>query len=214
MRTLAFAALAALPFLTSCAPVADGGMAGDPPPRARQCFGVRQVDNFEQGRPDQVFLRVGRNDVYELNAAGGCPDMDFANSRETLKQMGITLGAEVDDLFVKAQLPDGWTKRATDHAMWSDLLDEQGRRRAAIFYKAAFYDRSAHMSLCLRYRQDCYEPCDDGYSTVVKDGKTTLHVIGVREKGDYRLGEEHNKQALAWLDSHYPDWKDPLAYWG
>ncbi len=141
-------------------------------------------------------------------------DMDFANSRETLKQMGITLGAEVDDLFVKAQLPDGWTKRATDHAMWSDLLDEQGRRRAAIFYKAAFYDRSAHMSLCLRYRQDCYEPCDDGYSTVVKDGKTTLHVIGVREKGDYRLGEEHNKQALAWLDSHYPDWKDPLAYWG
>lgn len=140
-------------------------------------------------------------------------DMSFANSQETLKQMGITLGAEVDDLFVEAQLPDGWTKRATDHAMWSDLLDEKGRKRAAIFYKAAFYDRNARMSLCLRYRCDCYEPCDDGYSTVVTDGGTTIQVIGTREKGDYRLGEEHSKQAEAWLDSHYPDWKDPLAYW-
>ena len=140
-------------------------------------------------------------------------DMNFANSQETLKQMGITLGAEVDDLFVEAQLPDGWTKRATDHDMWSDLLDERGRKRAEIFYKAAFYDRKAHMSLCLRYRQDGYEPCDEGYATIVKDGKTTLQVIGVREKGDYRLGGEHNRQAVAWLDSHYPDWKDPLAYW-
>ena len=88
MRTLAFAALAALPFLTSCAPVADGGMAGDPPPRARQCFGVRQVDNFEQGRPDQVFLRVGRNDVYELNAAGGCPDLERTAPR-LLPDVGV-----------------------------------------------------------------------------------------------------------------------------
>lgn len=140
-------------------------------------------------------------------------DMSFANSLESLKQMGITLGAEVDDLFVEAQLPDGWAKRGSDHAMWSDLLDEKGRKRAEIFYKAAFYDRSAHMSLCLRYRYDCYEPCDGGYQTVVKDGGTVLHAIGVREKEDYRLGEEHRKQAEDWLDSNYQDWKDPLAYW-
>jgi len=31
--------------------------------------------------------------------------------------------------------------------MWSYLLDEHGRRRVAIFYKAAFYDRSAFMRL-------------------------------------------------------------------
>ena len=56
---------------------------------ARQCFSVSQVDNFEQGRPDQVFLRVGRNDVYELNAAGGCPDMDFANSMALIPDGGM-----------------------------------------------------------------------------------------------------------------------------
>ncbi len=89
MRTLAFAALGALTFLASCAPVDSGGMAGDAPPRARQCFSVRQVDNFEQGRPDQVFLRVGRSDVYELNAASGCPDMDFANRMALIPDGGM-----------------------------------------------------------------------------------------------------------------------------
>jgi hypothetical protein len=78
MRTLAFAALGGLSFLASCAPVADGGAVGEARPGARQCFSVNQVRNYEQGRFDQVFLRVGRDDVYELNAAGGCPDMDFA----------------------------------------------------------------------------------------------------------------------------------------
>lgn len=142
-------------------------------------------------------------------------DMEFTSPLESLKQMGITLGAEVDDLFVEAQLPDGWQKRATDHATWSELLDEKGRKRASIFYKAAFYDRSAHMGLCLRYVMDCYAPhdADGGYATVIKDGGTIIHVVGVRKDRDYRLGEEHYNQAVAWLDSHYPDWRNPLAYW-
>ena len=73
--------------------------------------------------------------------------------------MGITFGdpAESDDplfvdaqlpddpLFVDAQLPDGWRVEATDHSMWSNLLDDQGMVRGSIFYKAAFYDRDAFM---------------------------------------------------------------------
>lgn len=80
MRTAAFAAFAALGALAlpvSCAPVPAGGMGADAPPRAPRCFSVGQVDNFRQGRPDQVFLRVGRDHVYELNGAG-CSDLDFA----------------------------------------------------------------------------------------------------------------------------------------
>jgi len=45
---------------------------------ARQCFYVHNVRNFQQGRPEQIFLRVGRSDIYELSGAGGCPDTDFA----------------------------------------------------------------------------------------------------------------------------------------
>lgn len=63
--------------------------------------------------------------------------------------LGITLGPvdPNDKLFLEATLPEGWTKKASDHAMWSKVVDEHGRPRLSIFYKAAYYDRSAHMSV-------------------------------------------------------------------
>ena len=48
-----------------------------------------------------------------------------------------------DDLFVDVQLPEGWQIKPTDHSMWSELQDADGKRIAMIFYKAAFYDRTA-----------------------------------------------------------------------
>lgn len=77
-------------------------------------------------------------------------------TREQLTALGFKFGADVDELFVTCELPPGWTTRGTDHSMHSDLLDEQGRKRAGIFYKAAFYDRRADMSMERRYRVDCY----------------------------------------------------------
>ncbi len=62
---------------------------------------------------------------------------------ECVKAMGVKVLDAADDLFVNVQLPDGWRKKPTDHSMWSELLDDKGVKRAAIFYKAAFYDRSA-----------------------------------------------------------------------
>ncbi len=60
--------------------------------------------------------------------------------------MGIEFLQEADDLFVFAILPDGWKKQATDHDMHSELIDDKGVVRARIFYKAAFYDRSASIT--------------------------------------------------------------------
>lgn len=52
-----------------------------------------------------------------------------------------------DSLFCAATLPPGWSRQASGHDMWSHLVDEHGRRRVDVFYKAAFYDRKAHMRL-------------------------------------------------------------------
>ena len=145
-------------------------------------------------------------------------------SREKLEAMGIKFGEDADDLFVSVQLPEGWTKRPTDHSMWSELLDEKGRKRAEIFYKAAFYDRNAHISLGRRYRVDTYNPCnEDGspaeygkhthFLTVAKDGENIIFTGEVRGKDDYQLSGEHGKQATLWLDEHFPDWQDEMAYW-
>jgi hypothetical protein len=48
-------------------------------------------------------------------------------------------------MFRYATLPEGWTRKGSDHDMWSYIVDERGRERVAVFFKAAFYDRSAHM---------------------------------------------------------------------
>lgn len=63
--------------------------------------------------------------------------------------VGFTFGPadESDPLFRPATLPAGWRKKASDHNMWSDVVDDLGRRRVAVFYKAAFYDRRASMQL-------------------------------------------------------------------
>lgn len=70
-------------------------------------------------------------------------------SRDEFEALGFTFGAPVDgdDMFVRATLPEGWTRKGSEHAMWSYIADERGIDRVAIFYKAAFYDRDAFMNI-------------------------------------------------------------------
>jgi len=68
-------------------------------------------------------------------------------NRDEYTALGITFGPDHDDLFVCVTLPDGWQVVPTEHSMWSNLVDSFGRERASIFYKAALYDRRAHIRL-------------------------------------------------------------------
>jgi len=87
--------------------------------------------------------------------------------REDLEALGFLFGENVDDVFVNVKFPKGWTKEATDHSMWSDLKDSLGNVRGGIFYKAAFYDRNAALSLVskISYSQ-IYAKADKGESFV------------------------------------------------
>mgnify|MGYP001592052302 CR=1 FL=1 len=73
--------------------------------------------------------------------------------REEFENLGFTFGQPDphDPLFTPATLPDGWKREGSDHAMWSHIVDQAGRRRASVFYKAAFYDRDAFVSLTTVY---------------------------------------------------------------
>jgi hypothetical protein len=68
---------------------------------------------------------------------------DMKPSREAFEAVGFKFGDKIDDLFLSAELPEGWTREATDHDMWSKILDADGVERVSVFYKAAFYDRCA-----------------------------------------------------------------------
>lgn len=64
-------------------------------------------------------------------------------------RLGFTFGEphKADPLFRPATLPKGWKRAGTDHSMHTKIVDELGRERVGVFYKAAFYDRRADMRL-------------------------------------------------------------------
>lgn len=143
-----------------------------------------------------------------------------ADDRATLEAAGVVFGEVVpgDDLFQYVQLPAGWTKRSTSHSMHNDLLDDKGRKRAGIFYKAAFYDRNAHLYCVRRFSVELdYDELEKGFAIVyVKDGGEVKLVKTVQfvEKSD----EESARQqafdgAKNWLNTNFPDWENPAAYW-
>lgn len=100
--------------------------------------------------PVDGILAMERSGQTELVLSDLLPTgLGFDESDADYEALGFVFGDVVDGdpLFRKAKLPDGWTREGSDHAMWSYLLDADGYRRVAIFYKAAFYDRRAEMSI-------------------------------------------------------------------
>lgn len=136
-------------------------------------------------------------------------------TREQLEALGFKFGEDADELFVHCELPAGWSKRGTDHSMHSDLLDEQGRKRAGVFYKAAFYDRRADMRMNRRFN---VHPFTDGSQNnymrcVVTDGEAVVFDAGEWKRGDYAHCTQLEAAAKTWLASAHPDWQNPLACW-
>lgn len=154
------------------------------------------------------------------------------SGREALEAAGVKFGAEVagDSMFTYVELPAGWKKQRTDHAMWSDLVDDKGRKRAIIFYKAAFYDRSAHGSVLARLNVASYYNEDHETIAVARvedqgavlfeserlEMKTDADRYGSRWDAPVKVQSKReiaHAQCVAWLDQNYPDWKNPAAYW-
>lgn len=136
-------------------------------------------------------------------------------TREQLEALGFKFGDDVDELFVTCTLPPGWKKQATGHSMHSDLLDDKGRRRAGIFYKAAFYDRRADMRMEPRYYISVHEDGSDAdhYRTVIKDGNRIICELAESDARKWGAREELVKHGTAWLEERFPNFRDPLAYW-
>lgn len=106
-----------------------------------ESMGSRGPGNFIEAQEAAGQREIVHSDVIPTKL-NGCTEDD-------LTALGFKLGDVVDGdpMFRRATLPDNWTREGSDHAMWSYLLDGLGRRRASIFYKAAFYDRKAFLSV-------------------------------------------------------------------
>ncbi len=116
----------------------------------------------------------------ELLASSLLP-LDLRRRESDFAALGFVFHGLVEDdpLFQRVTLPPGWQREGTSHAMWSYITDEQGRRRVAVFYKAAFYDRGAHASLEPRFTITAREEDEDPTYWLGRDNRTGyLHDAG------------------------------------
>jgi hypothetical protein len=151
------------------------------------------------------------------------PSQMRPEDRAALEAAGVVFGdlVEGDYLFEYVRLPAGWKKVSTEHSMHSDLLDEKGRKRAGIFYKAAFYDRKAELHCIRRFNIDVdYDKLKNGSAEayVLDCSQEVFRTQGVPfDVDNYQLRIEAQKAATdaatAWLVERYPDWKNAAAYW-
>ena len=148
---------------------------------------------------------------------------DGYDPKRVLESVGMKfLGpVEDDELFQYVEPPKGWKKVKTDHPLWSKLIDDRGRKRASIFYKAAFYDRSAYMIILRRFnlRLDYKREEKEGIVVVnVTDCGEKIYTtepipLPANEKKRRKAEKKAEKNARKWLNKHYPGWENPAAYW-
>ena len=142
--------------------------------------------------------------------------------RAAFERLGFVFGdvePEQRPIFVACKFPKGWKKVPTEHSMWSQLVDDQGRERAMIFYKAAFYDRNAHMSLEGRFSVGARYTPEDKPTHIqieVRDkckASEAIHVVGVCGRGEWTAKDALVKAGEDWLTERFPEWKSAAAYW-
>lgn len=181
---------------------------------------------------DMMFEKSPGDAIYAQEAAGQqsfvnsdtLPSQMSSEDRKALESAGVVFGDPVpgDDLFVYVTLPEGWTKSGTSHSMHSDLLDNKGRKRAGIFYKAAFYDRRADLHVVRRFDIGMdYDRSDKGVIVkFVTDGGTKVFTTkdypytGEQYRDNYNAqNSAASDEVNAWLQENYPNWENVSAYW-
>ena len=113
---------------------------------ARKALSEGDIENFIVAMTPGGIVAQEKRGQAQFVASDSLPKEIEGITRPELVEIGFVFGEDIDELFVECRLPEGWSKRPTDHDMWSELLDGEGVQRAMIFYKAAFYDRRAQLT--------------------------------------------------------------------
>ena len=175
--------------------------------------------------PSDAILQQKADGQRSFTTSDTLPTRMSEDDRNVLEQAGVVFGDQVngDEMFTYVTLPAGWKKVATDHSMWSNLVDDKGRTRASMFYKAAFYDRRAHLNTSRRFSIGIdYDRSDKGVIVMFVTDGGDIKVFTTKEYSytgeQYR--EDYNTQhgtaideVNAWLKENYPNWEDASAYW-
>ncbi len=146
------------------------------------------------------------------------PTMIDKTSRKILENAGVKFGnlVEGDASFRNVELPIGWKKVPTDDPKISELVDDEGRRRAGIYLDGRY--GFVHVGTRFRVKFDYSRlATEDVVVCSVTDGKRALFttepvvVAGYAETASAQT--KATKDAEDWLKKYFPEWRDPQAYW-
>ena len=185
-------------------------------PAALGALCAGDMENFiAAATPGGIEAQEKRGQIEQTFAETLPKDGTTGKDRKQWEALGFMFGDAADDIFVNVKFPNGWRKKPTDHSMWIELLDDKGRKRGAIFYKAAFYDRSAHVHIEARFSYSSYESTSkkDEMAVVIRDAGETSQTIGTWKAGEYTLKDELEAKAKKWLIENYPKWQEASEYW-
>jgi hypothetical protein len=157
--------------------------------------------------------------------------------RETLRRLGFLIHEEKDGVLHLTP-PNGWRLMTPPHSLWTDLVDQDGHKRGSIFSETSYYDRSPRIEITPRFTvREVY--LDDNEKLITGTGEVgysqwVVHDLQTKSFSyrhppslfvHYASAAPHITKAalaekrlateccIAWLDTAYPDWRKPDAYW-
>lgn len=215
----------------ACAVAQVHGMSLDIPTLLQERSG--QTDLLHSS---QMPVKLNRHSYFKGAAADAYALLGF--SFVAGKKGELPLHTTGDDLFMDIIFPTGWTRDGNGHALHSYVLDDKGRKRIHVFYKAASHDRRALIDIECRYksgvetvlpegerRSDWYYKNQNhlpqyGYikdaDTIIWKTEVLTPIVGAKYgmTGCYLTHfTDLDIQAKLKLTELYPAWIDPFAYW-
>lgn len=175
------------------------------------CMGGN-TSNYVQGMEKSGQQQLLNSDLLPAEAGTYYGD-DEGPARDgwtALEELGFQRGNPVngDPLFVHATLPEGWSREGSEHAMHSTIVDERGVKRVRIFYKAAFYDRRASMSIVVNPGSDLAS--DLVYEDVPVALPAVWEVLTDEERAGFRRALDHYLREAERFPGIYGD-REPRA---
>lgn len=117
-------------------------------PAAMGALLAGQLDNFVAASTPGGIEAMEKAGQDRLTANPDRLPIDGTQDRGPWESVGFVFGEPIKEtngtIFVACTYPKGWKLVPTGHSMWSDLVDDSGKKRASVFFKAAFYDYNAH----------------------------------------------------------------------
>jgi hypothetical protein len=168
------------------------------------------------GLPGWIKEQEARRQEDLMRLRDRLPIDGIGGAREVLERCGFKLHDAIDDLFVSVTFAPGWELRPTDNSLWTNLVDEKGRHRGMVFW--APYEHRASIFLDCRYRCQLrwargVPELGDVLCAVSDCDGSVLYNAGSFPSSERDPLERASALCEKWLDEHFPNWRDPAAYW-